>query len=253
MNLTAEEPLIYRARDWKPMNPASPPLTTDELAAVYRTENDTAPLTQVRPDFYQAVADLLSGLQREYHKKTAEDPDSVMAEGLNQRRKEAERQYKAVVSMRAKKIAKMTVTGAEGAKVQVDLMTPEERAYYDQVVALTRRLLDTARDLQGDVRTVATRIDEPPPAAGGGFPPPPPEDEEGDFYEPVQEEEEEPEPAPGEPDYQPVLIRVLEDLPEFVGPDRTYRLSKEDVVTLPKALADILVNTRKADAVAPTP
>jgi DNA replication initiation complex subunit (GINS family) len=52
---------------------------------------------------------------------------------------------------------------------------------------------------------------------------------------------------------KPVLIRVLEDLPEFAGPSRDYSLLKEDVVTIPKAMADILVNTGKASLIDPSP
>jgi DNA replication initiation complex subunit (GINS family) len=43
-----------------------------------------------------------------------------------------------------------------------------------------------------------------------------------------------------------VLVHVLEDLPPFAGIDTTYRLRKEDVVTLPKTIAQILVDRGKA-------
>ena len=43
-----------------------------------------------------------------------------------------------------------------------------------------------------------------------------------------------------------VLVHVLEDLPPFAGIDTTYRLKKEDVVTLPKTVAQILVDRGKA-------
>ncbi len=43
-----------------------------------------------------------------------------------------------------------------------------------------------------------------------------------------------------------VLVHVLEDLPPFAGIDTTYRLKKEDVVTLPKTIAQILVDRGKA-------
>ena len=66
-----------------------------------------------------------------------------------------------------------------------------------------------------------------------------------------------PEPAPVQTveadELKPILIRVLEDLPEFVGPDRDYKLLKEDLVMLPKVLADVLINSEKAMAVKPTP
>jgi len=43
-----------------------------------------------------------------------------------------------------------------------------------------------------------------------------------------------------------VLVHVLEDIPPFAGIDTTYRLKKEDVVTLPKTIAKILVDRGKA-------
>jgi len=43
-----------------------------------------------------------------------------------------------------------------------------------------------------------------------------------------------------------VLVHVLEDIPPFAGIDTTYRLKREDVVTLPKTIAQILVDRGKA-------
>ena len=43
-----------------------------------------------------------------------------------------------------------------------------------------------------------------------------------------------------------VVVHVLEDLPPFAGLDTTYSLKKEDVVTLPRTIAEILVSRGKA-------
>jgi DNA replication factor GINS len=48
-----------------------------------------------------------------------------------------------------------------------------------------------------------------------------------------------------------ILLRVLEDLEEFVGPDRDYKLSKEEIVRMPKSMADILIMREKAVAIHP--
>jgi DNA replication initiation complex subunit (GINS family) len=53
-------------------------------------------------------------------------------------------------------------------------------------------------------------------------------------------------------EFVPILIRILEDLPEFAGPFRTYRLSKEDLITMPKVMAESLVNNGKAVLVRPS-
>ena len=47
-----------------------------------------------------------------------------------------------------------------------------------------------------------------------------------------------------------MVVRILDDLPEFVCPDRTYALSREDVVTLPVAVAKLLIKGKKAAEIA---
>ncbi len=59
--------------------------------------------------------------------------------------------------------------------------------------------------------------------------------------------------APAGDEYAPVILRILEDLPPFVGPDRDYKLSKEDIVVMPKVMADALSRMQKAVVVRPTP
>ena len=97
----------------------------------------------------------------------------------------------------------------------------------------------------------------------------PPVVEEPEMFDDNTEEsfDEEPEIQPIQPPAEPeivtaeephetesdtMVIRVLEDLPPFAGPDRDYELHKEDIVTLPKAMAAILVNSQKAVEIAPS-
>ena len=232
------------------------------------------------------------------------DPDSVMTEGAEQRRKKAERLCKDIMVLRTRKIASMAIRGAEGARNVLDCLTDEEHEYYDRVLELTKGQLSEIDRLRGKRTVVPTRIDEPPveetpveiepepepvpeepvPTPVAEIPPaeePPmeemfdeafdePFDQQDDaiepeppMEEPIPEEpmhetpivhEEPPATADAEnPELTPVLIRILEDLPEFAGPDRDYSLTKEDVVTLPKVLADVLINTEKAAAIRPTP
>ncbi len=281
------------------MSTAVGPMTFDELSELYRVEMKSASITEPRKDLFRAMANLLTTLRQEYDRQMSVDPDSVMAEGAEQRRKKAERICKDVMVLRTRKIAAMAIRGAEGARNALDCLTDEEREYYEGMLDLTKRQLAEVDRLRGRRTTVPTRIDEPPkaeeppavpePPATRTEPVPPIEepvvpDEEMDafddnFEEPfdvpeetrneppaeaeVHPEEPVPEP-PAEPapkveekkeesDLTPVLIRVTEDLPEFAGPDRDYKLSKEDVVTLPKVLADVLTNTGKAVAIRPTP
>ncbi len=297
INVTGRWKALSNLRDMgRPMSTAVVgPMTFDELSELYRVEMKSASLTQPRKDLFKAMANLLTSLRQEYDRQMSLDPDSVMAEGAEQRRKKAERLSKDIVVLRTRKIATMAIRGAEGARNTLECLTDEEREYYESVLDLTKRQLSEVDRLRGKRTTVPTRIDEPPvrdaepvpeepvpepepmpkpvPEVHDDFPPEEPFNEAFDepFDESVPEEpgpvpqpapEPVPEPAREQtvgPDPEedatlsPTLIRVLEDLPEFAGPDRDYKLSKEDLVVLPKVLAEVLINTGKATAVAPTP
>lgn len=286
------------------MSPALDPMTFDELSELYRVEMKSASLTQPRRDLFRAMANLLTALRQEYDRQMSKDPDSVMTEGAEQRRKKAERLCKDIMVLRTRKISAMAIRGAEGGRNALDCLTDEERAYYDGILELTRRQLSEVDRLRGKKTVVETRIDEPPrrgvPPAREPEPPMedlPPEEpamadepfddipeedafgpDDGFVPDDVPEAPDEavhedlvsagpvvetpPEksmekPAPvssdGGNDLEPILIRVLEDLPEFAGPDRDYKLAREDLVTLPRVLADVLVNAGKAARVTPTP
>ena len=297
------------------MSPALEPMSFDELSELYRVEMKSSAITQVRKDLFRAIANLLTSLRLEYDRQMALDPESVMCEGAEQRRKKAERLAKDVVHIRTQKVCQMAIRGAMGGRNTLDTLTDEEKDYYEKVLELSKVHMSEVDRLRGKRNTVATRIDEVPPIPRPEPVPEPPkaqpappgaddipfDDSPDDFQdEPIPDEfdgfaEEsfdegtqvaEPEPLPPKPatsapepvkaeperipepvpapepapvqtveadELRPILIRVLEDLPEFVGPDRDYKLLKEDLVMLPKVLADVLINSEKAMAVRPTP
>lgn len=293
------------------MSPALEPMTFEELSELYRVEMKSNALTQVRKDLFRAMANLLTSLRLEYDRQMALDPESVMCEGADQRRKKAERLVKDIVHLRTQKVCQMAIRGAMGGRNTTDVLTEEERDYYEKVLELSKHLMSETDRLRGRRNTVATHIDEVPPQPPVQVPEPEPEpapeqprripeeeipfdDSPDDFgdepipdefdgfgdepfdehpAEPVHAQETvkktEPEPMPEPPaveavqepvheeersgELEPVLIRILEDLPEFAGPDRDYKLLKEDLVTLPRVLADVLVNSEKAVLIRPTP
>ena len=301
--------LIYGTVDGLPMSPALEPMSFDELSELYRVEMKSSAITQVRKDLFRAMANLLTTLRLEYDRQMALDPESVMCEGADQRRKKAERLAKDIVHIRTQKICQMAIRGAMGGRNALEVLTDEEKDYYERVLDLSKKHMSEVDVLRGKRKTVATHIDEvPEPVRAEPEPvkeaPAPPADEvpfddsPDDFQdEPIPDEfdgfPEEPfddvPPAPAEPapavavkpetvpsepevseeppveapaehpaqvdgdELEPILIRVMEDLPEFVGPDRDYKLLKEDLVMLPRVLAEVLINSEKAMAIRPTP
>ena len=309
------------------MSPALEPMSFDELSELYRVEMKSSAITQVRKDLFRAMANLLTSLRLEYDRQMTLDPESVMCEGAEQRRKKAERLTKDIVHIRTQKICQMAIRGAMGGRNAIDMLTDEEKDYYDKVLDLSKRHMTEIDRLRGRRNTVATHIDEVPahgetsikeasppiPVASEPIPDEIPFDDSPDDFqdEPIPDEfndfpeiipetsqSETPSPAevgqPGpttseeptgfespatpdstksehesdsntvkpvenvlpvpEPDeLRPILIRILEDLPEFAGPDRDYKLCREDLIMMPKVLAEVLVNTEKAVLIRPTP
>ena len=105
-------------------------------------------------------------------------------------------------------------------------------------------------DDMGDIYIPEEELGEPVPAAPVEIPPIP----EEEFGEPVAAE---PAPAEAEPVEEEELnpfadndeletIRVIETVPPFAGTERNYVLRKDEVVSLPKSLASILVGRNLA-------
>ncbi len=281
------------------MSPVLEPMTFDDLSELYRVEMKNSSITSCRGDLFRAMAELLTRLRTDYDRQMSIDPESVMCEGANQRRKKAERISKDIMHIRTQKICQMAIRGAMGADNGLETLTSEERDYYNGILELSRRQFSEIDRLRGRRNTVDTRIDEVPvrppvpeppveaapptvepvpepvpvqePEDDGFVPddmPFPDEAEQFDDLPPGEMFDDEPVPEPPvdtvppamEPvpatesdELAPVVIRVLEDLPPFVGPDRDYDLRAEDLVTLPRIMAEALVNSEKATLVRPSP
>ena len=238
----------------------SDPMSFEDLGAVYRVEKKSPTLSAVRRDLYSAMAGLVITLRTEYEKQLSADPDSIICEGVNQRRKKAVSMSKEVAELRMGKIASLALIGARGGQNVLDHLTPEEREYYDDILNISRRHVGIVDRLSGKRKFETPEID-PAPAAEKKVPEPVRVETEP-APEPVKEiwvqvAEETPTAQPEEPraeeEDEMVVIRILEDLPPFSGPDRNYELSKEDIVRMPKAMAMALINRDKAVMISPGP
>jgi DNA replication initiation complex subunit (GINS family) len=326
------------------MSPVLEHMTFEDLSELYRVEMSGSSVSEVRRDLFRAMADLMTRLRSEYERLYAIDPDSVMCEGAEHRKKSAERLCKDIIRIRSDKILRMAFLGALGSNNVIDALTEEEKAYYYKIMEVSKAHLAEVDRLRGKRVTVATHIDEIPvrdlpkepvrppeaqpptvnipleeeflPPDEEQFVPPedfgnPQDDSDGQTVPPAEKqtvptenpgpeeapkETEEPPPAKEPPkpeiypddDFQgdfdddipdpmemepedivppdmpeapaetgdpmePILMLILEDLPEFSGPNRDYSLKKQDLVTLPKALADVLAETGKASPISPSP
>ena len=265
------------------MSKSNDPMSYEDLGAVYRVEKKSPTLSAVRKDLYPAMAGVVVSLRAEYERHLSADPDSIICEGVNLKRKKAMSLSKEVAEIRMGKIAALALIGARGGQNVLDHLTPEERDYYNEILGVSGKHLDLMDRLSGkrrydtpeiDSAPVAKKAPAPAPAPAEEWPdadlmdepPPEPEDEAHDepmpeppaepAVAPAKEETaaETPEPVPEAADEdEAVVIRILEDLPPFSGPDRNYELSKEDVVRMPRAMAAALINRDKAELISPSP
>lgn len=269
----------------------SPPVEAfeyDHLTEVYRKEQRTKNITEVRKDLYVVIRQRLSELRRDTEREFALDQFSTRAKlAANQLTKFQEKADQ-VFEFRMEKLLAMALRAARGNRVDTNRLTSEEADIFERVSSLLRErhaaLLETAGEASHhEPSTVkppyvveAPSITEnvlyaAPSIVAEDVPEYAPEYAEdleeaamddGDV-EDVHDVPDEPLPAPSaSPPEAPAaaapiaemmpdmaVLRVMEDLPPFAGPGRDYRLKKEDVVCLPLAVAKALVAGRKASIV----
>ena len=255
-------------------------LSFDDLSAVYRIERKSSTISNVRRDLYPAMASLLISLRLEYEKQLGIDPESLICEGVNLRRKRASKLSKEITEMRMQKISTLANLGAMGRQNILDALTLEEKEYYNGMLELSKRHVGLVDRLSGKRKYEVPSIDREPVITGvehidvtplkedvpelpAEMPPYVPDED----LEPAEEEhipESDEDIGPKEEiietpvngtqtEFDMIVVRVLEDLPPFSGPDRNYDLKKEDIVRMPKMMAEALINREKAIPISPAP
>lgn len=232
-------------------------MTFEELTSVYSVELRSNALSQVRMDLYPAMIALYKDQVAKCDLLASKDPDSIMFDGAVARKKNIQKYMKMVAELRMKKIADMAVRSAMGAtKNPVQILTVEERRFHDSTMesaAMHWSIVDRrTRAVMPDIltgRIEAEDVLEPAPAVMPECEPPQKDVPEGLVPEEAPMEED-PETVRDE---DVIVIRILEDLPRFSGPDRDYSLKKEDVVRMPAVMAKALVSREKAEIIDVTP
>ncbi len=245
--------------------PPAESMVYEELTSLYRKERSSNSLSEIRHDFYPSLAEMITRTQREYEKALTQDPDSIVCEGLNQRRKKMMDIAQRIIDDRMVKIASMALKGGVGYGNSFERLTAEERTLYQRILESFRSHREVLPQLRRRDFRIAEFSTETSPA------PPEPAvnavDEEMPVHEePVEEPPDEEMDAGPLPDAEPaevcdalidddekdnLVIRILQDLPTFSGPYRDYTLRKEDIVLMPRSLAEALISRDAAVEVKP--
>jgi len=243
-------------------------------------------LSEVRHDFYPSLRELVAKLERDRAMETAKDPYSALSRSLNQQLINIREKAGSIFDFRMEKIFRMAVRGASGGKVETTRMTEEERSIFEEVLGRAKGLradaLGTLRSANPEVQRMSAAQASPAPSAptrdeairepegtqevvnsdeqrkptAERQPIPDQEAKEASFTEEgtasksavdrKAEPAAQPKAASGRERGDLMLLRILEDIPPIAGPNGTYKLGREDIVTLPAPMAKALVKKGKA-------
>lgn len=204
-------------------------MTYEELMSVHRQESKQNILAKISSDFYKRLVEyieILDGRCSEERNGNAEVSGMLLTQLKTAKEKSAE-----VYEIRMRKIALMAMTAAFGAEPRLDNATHEEKEAFE---TLKKFFVEHCR------KTLTAECEEEPD------------------HEPVvkvkesvkkkTEEKAQATTATSKAAEHPeiILVRILEDLPAFAGTDKNYQLAKEDIISLPRNIAEILVKHNKA-------
>ncbi len=211
----------------------------ERVTKVYREESGKKTLVALEADFYDKLAAYIARLDESANKEAQKNPNSAKALMLQDELRKVRKRRDQIFTYRERKLALLASSRSSGAEVEVPNLPAQERGLFESMVAL---LAKSRADAFGG-STVVTEVETPTPPSSA------PKSEsakkEPERMKVVRAEDTKRVPVP--PSLKDhVLVHVLEDLPPFAGIDTTYRLKKEDVVTLPRTIAQILVDRGKA-------
>ena len=226
--------------------PGEEEVNFERVTKVYREESGKKTLVALDADFYDKLAAYIARLDDQANKESKRDPNSPKALLLQDELRKVRKRRDQIFTYRERKLALLASSRASGADVDVPNLPSQDRVLFDSMVTLLKK---SRADAFGG-SPVGTEAEAPGPEATPAKPPPPKVAERMRVVR--AEDTKRAAVAPSLKDH--VLVHVLEDIPPFAGIDTTYRLKKEDVVTLPKTIAQILVDRGKARIVQmPTP
>ncbi len=220
--------------------PGEEEVNFERVTKVYREEGGKKTLVALEEDFYDKLASYVRRLEADAGREAQAGPNAPKALLLQDELRKVLKRRDQIFTYRERKLALLASSRASGAEIETMNLPRQERILFDGMVALLRQ---TRADAFGG----SPFGSEPGPGAAPAVAPAAatPERKPAAGMKVLSSEEtKKPKVAPSLKDH--VVVHVLEDLPPFAGLDTTYSLKKEDVVTLPRTIAEILVSRGKA-------
>lgn len=217
--------------------PGDEEVNFERVTKLYREESGKKTLVALEADFYDKVAAYVARLDEGANAEAQKNPNSPKALLLQDELRKVKKRRDQIFTYRERKLALLASSRASGAEVEVPSLPSQERVLFESMVALLKKS-------RADAFGGSPFGSEPPVSATPEPQSPPAKGKPAGMKIVRAEDTKRTTIAPTLKDH--VLVHVLEDLPPFAGIDTTYRLKKEDIVTLPKTIAQVLVDRGKA-------
>ncbi len=183
------------------------------ITRIYREESSKRSLTPLEPDFFEKLNSYLDDLESRLKEQREKGRESKTTTLLRDEYQKACRKRDQVFRLRSRKIANLAASRASGASVDMGPLTRPEVAMVEAMVEL---ITNARAGIYGTSKP-----------------------------EPVHETPRKEVSAPS----RNVVIRILEDIPPFAGVEGNFDLKKEDIASLPRKVAEILVKQGKAQEI----
>jgi len=175
------------------------------LRKIQQSERDSPVLTRIESNFYTSLSKYLRDLEGRLEKESPSQKYNLLKDEIQNTKKIAANIYE----QREKKVLLAAISKARGGNPDLNNLVNVEQELFNSVLKLmkqSREQLFIVRKKEEE--TVASEVKDD-------------KNEKKDNSNPI--------------------IRVTEDIPEFVGTDtKKYNLSKNDVLSLPKDMSDTL-------------
>jgi len=210
-------------------------MTYEDIMGLFRQENKSSQLTKVDPTLYDKMGAYIKKLRKESEREIAMNPMSQASLMLNDQLKKAIDKAKRVYELRERKISLLALRKVAGDNPDLNNLTPDELVLFSNLTSV----MGAHKDSNADFEELGPRFTQPKDVEVL------PEAPSAKVCESKKES------VASEDDVvdELVLVRVLEDVPTFAGVDKDYKLRKEDIVSIPKNIANTLVTHGKVKLV----
>lgn len=219
--------------------PAEDAYSYENISQIRQKERGRT-LSKLPFDFYEMFSKRLEKLKDDYQKEYQKDPTTLRSMMRADEVRKTKLIFDEIFRRRKRKIVLAALGNIVDDSQAPSELLPLERQLYDDLILVLKRNSRELDKIFGNEVETEVEIDIDAPI-------------ETEIKVPALEPEEK-EEAPREPKQKKIedgptaLIRVLDDLGSFMGPDqRSYTLRKEDVLEVPVSIAEILKQNNKAE------